>query len=165
MAEFTPINTQEELDKLIGERLASKENKIRAEYADYEDLKKQVAGWNDEKAAFEKTIADNKTAFEELTQKYDDATGKIAKYEADALKTKVAIESGIPAGLFKYLQGTTEEELRKSAEELGKFTKGATAPLADPEGEPFKDDYETTGKVNVDRATKKFIESLKVINE
>ena len=165
MAEFTPINTQEELDKLIGERLASKENKIRAEYADYEDLKKQVAGWNDEKAAFEKTIADNKTAFDELTQKYDDATGKIAQYEADALKTKVAIESGIPAGLFKYLQGATEEEIRKSAEELGKFTKGATAPLADPEGESLKNDFETTGKIDEERVRKKFIDSFKILDE
>jgi len=140
MAEFTPINTQEELNAVIGGRLASQEKKIREEYADYEDLKTKSAAWETDKQAYEKTIAENKTAFDELTQKYTEATGKIAQYETDALKTKVAIEAGLPVGLFSYLKGNTEEEIKQSAEELSKFAKsGQRQPLADPEGEPPKE--------------------------
>ncbi|MBQ9031859.1 MAG: DUF4355 domain-containing protein [Parasporobacterium sp.] len=138
--EFTPINTQEEFDSAIKDRLARQETKIRGEYADYDALKKQSQSWETEKQSYEKTIADNKTAYEDLNTKYTEATGKIAQYETDALKTKVAIESGLPVAMFSYLKGTTEEEIRRSAEELGKFTKGGqAAPLADPEGDPPKD--------------------------
>ena len=165
MAEFTPINTQEELNKVIGDRLADREKKIRAEYAGYDELKKQSETWNTEKQKYEQTIADNKTKLDDLTQKYTEATGKIAQYETDALKTKVAIESGIPAGLFSYLKGSTEEEIRKSAEELGKYTKGGNLPPADPEGDPWKNGRSLDGKVNEERAMKKFMESLKVLNE
>lgn len=163
--EFKPINTQEELNKVIGDRLAEREKKIRAEYTGYEDLKKQSETWNTEKQNYEKTIEDNKTKYDDLDKQLTEAKGKIEKYETDALKTRIAIEAGIPTGLFSYLKGTTEDEIRKSAEELGKFTKGGTLPKADPEGDPPAEDFSTTGKVNTDRAMKKFIESLKAINE
>ena len=138
--EFTPINSQEEFDAAIKDRLARQETKIRGEYADYEDLKKQAGEWKETKATYEKTIADQKAEYDTLNGKYTEATGKIAKLETEGLKTKVAIETGLPVGLFDYLKGSTEEEIRKSAEELGKFTKGSQAPpLADPEVDQEKD--------------------------
>ena len=140
MAEFTPITTQEAFDAAIQDRLHRQEAKIRGEYADYDALKKQSEEWGAEKEKYEKTVQDSKTAYDDLTKKYTEATGKIAKFETDALKTKVAIEAGIPAGLFSYLKGENEDEIRKSAEELAQFTKaGFVPPLADPEEEPPKD--------------------------
>jgi len=161
MSEFTPINTQEEFDAAIKDRLARQENKIRGEYADYEDLKKQSESWATEKQSYEKTIADSKTDYETLNSKLTEANGKIAQYEMDALKTRITIEAGLPMELRGYLNGTTEEEIKASAEQLGKFTKGSQAqPLADPEGDPQKDKFSVTGKINEDRAMKKFAESL-----
>ncbi len=137
---FTPINTQEEFDTAIKDRLGRQEAKIRGEYTDYDELKKQSKAWETDKQTYETTIAENKKAYEDLNNKYMEATGKIAQYETDALKTKVAIESGLPVAMFSYLKGTTEEEIRSSAEELGKFTKGGqVTPLADPEADPPKD--------------------------
>lgn len=139
MAEFTPIETQEAFDAAIKDRLARQESKIRGEYADYADLKKQSEAWTAEKQSYEKTITDNKTAYDDLNQKLTEATGKIAQYETDALKIKIAVESKLPLELRDYLKGTTEEEIRKSAEDLGKFAKlGQRPPQADPEGEPPK---------------------------
>lgn len=166
MAEFTPINTQEEFDAQIKDRLARQETKIRGEYSDYEDLKTKAQSWDAAKETYEKTIADNKTAFDDLNKKYTEATGKIAQYETDALKTKIALESGLPVGMISYLKGSTEEEIKKSAEDLGKFAKGGqVSPLADPEGESHDGDYAATGKIDTDRAMRKFKESLKIINE
>ena len=68
--------------------------------------------------------------------------------------------------LRSYLKGTTEEEIKSSAEQLGKFTKGGQVlPLANPEGEKGKDLYELTGKVDEDRVRKKFIDSFKILEE
>ena len=69
--------------------------------------------------------------------------------------------------MFSYLKGTTEEEIRQSAEELGKFTKGSQVPpLANPEGEiTQKGAFELTGKVDEARAMKKFVDALKKIDE
>ena len=62
----------------------------------------------------------------------------------------------------KYLQGTTEEELNASADELKASGVGHPAvvpPLAtDPE--PSKNDYSMTGKINTDRAMQKFVKAL-----
>lgn len=166
MSEFTPITTQDEFDALIKDRLARQESKIRGEYADYDNLKKQADAWAAEKQSYEKTIADNKTTFDDLNQKYTDATGRIAQFETDALKTKIAIESGLPMELRDYLSGSTEDEIKASAEKLGKFTKGSQVPpLANPEGEPSKSDFDRTGKVNEERVRQKFINSFKILEE
>ena len=166
MSEFTPISTQDEFDAAIKDRLARQESKIRGEYADYDNLKKQSESWATEKQSYEKTIADNKTAFDDLNNKLTEATGKIAQYETDALKTKIAIETGLPMELRSYLSGTTEEEIKNSAEQLGKFTKGSQVPpLANPEGEPSKSDFDRTGKINEERVRQKFINSFKILEE
>lgn len=166
MSEFAPINTQEEFDAAIKDRLARQESKIRGEYADYGDLKKKSETWITEKATLEKTIADNKTANETLNGQLTEANKKIAQYETDALKTRIAIETGLPMELRSYLSGTTEEEIKASAEQLGKFTKGSqTLPLANPEGEPGKDQFEQTGKVDEERVRKKFMDSFKILEE
>ena len=167
MSEFTPINTQEEFDTAIKDRLSRQESKIRSEYADYDELKKQSETWAADKQSYEKTIENNNTAYKTLNDQLIEANGKIAQYETDALKTRIAIETGVPMELRNFLQGTTEEEIKASAEQLGKFTKqgGQTPPLADPEGDPGKSTYELNGKVNEDRVRKKFIDSFKILEE
>lgn len=131
MAEFTPIESQEALDAIITKRLEQKERSVRSEYADYDDLKKQSQTWESQKSAFEKQIADNKTAYDDLNAKYSAATGKVAELEAGALRTKVAIDAGLPMNLCSYLKGSTEEEIKASAAELAKFAKAEDAvPLA-----------------------------------
>lgn len=142
MAELEkPITTQEEFDAAIKDRLARQETKIRNEYADYEELKKQSGTWTQEKESYEKVIAKSKEDLNTLNTKYQEATGKIAVYETDALKTRVAIESKLPMELRSYLKGSTEDEIKASAEELGKFAKTTQAPpLADPEGNQSKGD-------------------------
>lgn len=164
MGEFIPINSQEEFDTAIKDRLARQESKIRGEYA---ELEKQSKTWATEKESYEKTIADNKTAYDALNAQYTEATGKIAGYETEALKTKVAIEAGLPMDLRDFLTGSTEEEIKASAEKLGKFTtKGSQVlPLANPEGDSGKDQFELSGKVNEERVRKKFMDSFKILEQ
>ncbi len=141
MAEFTPINTQEEFDALISDRMSRQAEKIRGEYKELEEqnktLKAESEKWTKEKTDFESVIAKNKTDFEDLNKKLDEANGKIADFENKELKTKIAIEKGLPMGLRGYLKGSTKEEVEASADELRKFANTTRqVPLADPEGDP-----------------------------
>ena len=137
MGEFTPISTQEEFDSAIKDRLARE----RAKFSDYEDIKTQLAEANSKIAGFEKTIETNQKAYDKLLSESNEKDTKIAGYEADALRTTVAINKKLPLNMRKYLQGTTEEELNASADELLESGVGQkpVPPLGDPEPETLKD--------------------------
>ena len=123
MAEFTPIETQEQFDKMIANRLERAENKIRAEYADYNAIK----------AANEKLTTD----FEALKAENDgskatiaDLNTKIAGLETSQLRTRIGLEHNIPFEMISRLAGNTEEEIKADAEAMAKFVaRTQTAPL------------------------------------
>ena len=128
MAEFTPINTQEEFDARIAERLKSEKEALRANIlshigdkdAEIEKLKKDIEGLNGQLT--EKTSG--LSALEE----------KVKGYERASVKNKVAREAGLPWELADRLTGETEEEIRKDAESLRKLVgANKTPPLKSTE--------------------------------
>lgn len=133
MAEFTPIETQEQFDKMIANRLERAENKIRAEYADYDAIK----------AANEKLTTD----FEALKAENDgskatiaDLNTKIAGLETSQLRTRIGLEHNIPLEMISRLAGNTEEEIKADAEAMAKFvTSPMGAPLRTNEQQPTDD--------------------------
>lgn len=92
---FTPITTQEDLDKVIGARLARE----REKYADYDDLKAAAS-------------------------KLADAEARLAQIDAqaalDKIRNDVAQEAGVPADL---LRGSTKDELTAHAAALAEALK------------------------------------------
>lgn len=138
MAEFTPIETQEQFDKMIASRLERAENKIRAEYSDYEAIKEANAKLT---ADFEALKAENdgsKATIAELNT-------KISGLEASQLRTRIGLEHNIPLEMISRLAGTTEEEIKADAEAMAKFVTSNThtAPLFnnDPSGDTEKAAY------------------------
>ena len=124
MAEFTPIETQEQFDKMIASRLERAENKIRAEYSDYEAIKEANAKLT---ADFEALKAENdgsKATIAELNT-------KISGLEASQLRTRIGLEHNIPLEMISRLAGTTEEEIKADAMAMAKFVTNNThtAPL------------------------------------
>lgn len=129
--EFEPITTQEAFDQAIKKRLEQKETQIKKAYEGYTSPEE-----------LEKIKNASQAQIDQLTQKvaeYEKVKGeletKIAGYETDSVKTRVAIETGIPLDLKDRIKGTTEEEIRKDAESLKSyFAKSApTAPLSTEE--------------------------------
>ncbi|MBQ6722488.1 MAG: hypothetical protein IJQ88_10015 [Clostridia bacterium] len=126
MAEFTPINTQEELNNIIGERLKRERETVTKE------LQEQITAKNGE-------ISKAKTDLEALNKKLEEANQKISGipaleekikgYEKASVKSKVAREIGIPYELAERLNGETEEDIRKDAESMKKLI-GANTPTA-----------------------------------
>lgn len=140
MAEFTVIETQEQLDKVIGERIRRAEEKATERFAekmrDYdaikaqnEDLTKQIAQLTEQITKQTETIDGNKAVV-------DDLTAKVHDYESSSLKTKVALEMGLPYQMAGRLSGDDEDAIRADAEALAKLigSQRPAAPLGS--GEP-----------------------------
>ena len=123
MAEFVPINTQEEFDERIKSRLERERNTISKQYADYESLKENNSALTNEKATLMKSIEEKADEINNLNQQLSEANSKLKTLEIDSLKTKVAVEVGLPFELKDRLSGETEEAIRDDASALSKIFK------------------------------------------
>lgn len=134
MSDFQIIETQEQLDKVIGERIRRAEQKAAEKYADYEDLKTQNAGYVTQIAQLQSQLqaqTDKITGFEADVA---DLTGKVHAYETASVKTKVALELGLPYQMANRLTGDDEKAIRADAEAMKQLI-GAQVPPA-PIGSP-----------------------------
>ena len=112
MSEFKVIETQEQLDAIIGDRVARAEKKgeekALKQYADYEDLKKQL----EDQTAKIKELNSQLTAQAEnastSAKELEDLKTQLHKYETDSVKTRVAHEEGLPFDLAAMLSGDDE---------------------------------------------------------
>ena len=119
MSDFKVIETQEELDRIIGARLARQEEK----YSDYSQLKSRVEELEKENSGLRTTLEDSKKSTGDYESKLAELEGKIAGYETANLKTKIALKNGLPYDLASRLQGDSEEALKEDAERLASLIK------------------------------------------
>lgn len=149
-SEFKAPASQDELNRIISERIA----RVEAKYKDVGDLRKKAS-------EYEKLMADKQTAEEKLQARAEAAEKRAQELEAAnqareekaALeqqvadwKTKIAADAkfaGVPASA---LRGTTEEELREHAAQLK-----ALIPDPDPRrGAYVRDEGSQTGSGSLD---------------
>ena len=150
MADFTPINSQEELNNVIGERLRRERETVTKEFEQkIADKDAEITKYQTDLETVNKSLEDANTKLAGIP----DLENKIKAYETASVKSKVAREIGIPYELAERLTGATEEELRKDAEALKKLmgTNQQTAPLAGGErgGKPTGKDAENAGWLKV----------------
>lgn len=106
---FTPITSQEELDKIVSARV----QRERQKYADYNDLKAKA------------------DRLDETEAKLAEATGKLSAFEKakelEGWKKQVSEETGVPASV---LRGETLEDLQTHAKELAEaYPKPRSMPV------------------------------------
>lgn len=131
---FEPITTQEQLDKVIGERIAG----VKAKYEgfdgykkkaeDYDALKAKSDGFERQIAALNKEINGDGEKNIGYKKQLEEAQGKIRGYETSSLKMRIAHENGIPYELAGRLSGADEEGIKKDAETMAKFLKKKEVP-------------------------------------
>ena len=87
------------------------------------------------------TVEDDKQTRAELDAQITELQGQVSNYETASLRTRIALQNGLPYDLADRLQGADEEALRADAERLAGFMRPATpqAPLRDTEP-PIGDD-------------------------
>ena len=131
---FTPIETQEQFDAAIGERLKR----------DRESYAKKFEGWispedltkiNEDHAAKIKALEDAAAEVQQQLADKDVQIAEGAKYRTDLEKTRIALAAGLKIDYADRLRGDTAEEWKADAETLAKdfATSHMTAPLGDPE--------------------------------
>ena len=140
MSEFKPITTQEEFDAAIKGRLSREKEK----YGDYDQLKSRVAELEEENVGLKSTIEANNQSKADADKQLEDLQNQIAGYETANLRTRVALQHGLPYDLADRLQGNDEESFKADAERLAGYIKKSqpVAPVRD--SEPVLEKTEST---------------------
>lgn len=121
MADFKPIETQEELDGIIKDRLARNTKSVT------DEVTKKFEGFMspDDYSKKEKEYTDRINVLTSQNTEKDNSiaelTAKNKAYETASVKAKIAHEKGIPFELAGKLAGETEEDIRADADVLAKF--------------------------------------------
>jgi hypothetical protein len=138
--------TQAELDKVVADRLARE----RQKYEGFSELKEKAAKFDELEAA-------SKTELQKATEKAErlekELTSLKKAEEVRTIKTKVATETGVPAGL---LTGTTEEECKAQADAILNFAKPQSYPTLKDSGEVNNVGKPTTKQQFADWANQAF---------
>ena len=122
---FKPIESQEELDNIIKDRLKRER----------ESTQKKYEGWispDDHQKALDeanKALDDYKKAHEGDEQTIADLSAKNKAYETASLKSRVAHEVGLSYEWVGRISGDDEESIRKDAESLKKLVGNGASPL------------------------------------
>lgn len=111
MSDFKVIETQEQLDAVIGERIAKARQKALEEFSDYDQIKSQLSALSSQMAEKDNLINENKDTIASLQS-------KVQEYESHSVKRRIALEVGISESLADRLVGDDEEAMRKDAESL-----------------------------------------------
>lgn len=109
--------TQEELDRIIAERL----NREREKYKDYNDLKKAAEELKKIKESQMSETERLQARVAELERHLADKDRETAEARLETLKLKVLDELGLPKAWAERLFGTNEEEIKADAKNLAKL--------------------------------------------
>lgn len=147
---FKVIETQEELDNIIKERL----ERAKAQYEGYmsaEDVQKL-------KDTYEATTKAENEKYSALEKEKEDLMAKVKDYEVGTLKTKVALANNLPLGTTDYLKGETEEELTESAKALSSMFTPKADSKPKEEGKPLAPQGTNTQGATMSAVEKRFME-------
>ena len=133
MAEdFKPItiNSQEEMDNLFKERLSREKSKYEG-FLSPKDVEGLKAAYDKQIADLNQSIAAERTKYADIDNQLKERDAKIAKYESDSAKTRIAIATGLDPKYASRLVGNDEKEWEADAKALAKdFAKAHVPPLA-----------------------------------
>lgn len=127
MAEFKVINTQEEFDERIKERIERAEKKAAEAFKGWlspDDVKALNEAHKGEIEKINAAHSDELKKYAGYDEKFNEQAEKIKSLEMAALKTKIATEKKLPLDAVEFLQGDDEESITANAEKLLKLSGG-----------------------------------------
>lgn len=131
---FKPIETQEDLDIIVGERLKREREKYagfdeaKEKAAKFDELTKRVSGFEEQIQKLNNDLKAEREKHSNTDETIAALTKRATAAEASILKSKIAHEAGLPYELAERLSGDTEDALREDAKTLAGFVKPQTAP-------------------------------------
>lgn len=133
---FKVIETQEAFDEAIKERLARERETARKqfeeEYAPFKDTSEALTKENAELKTTIKEMNKQKAENEEALNKM---TSDLRGYELSSMKTKIALQNGIPYDMATRLMGEDEASIEADAKKLAELINSGkpTLPLKNTE--------------------------------
>lgn len=143
---FAPIETQEAFDAAIKDRIDRAKNSVREEFKDYEDFKSKASAYDSKVQEYEDRIKGLNESAGKKDEAIKDLRAKVAKYESDSVKTRLASEYGLVPETIEFMHGSSEKEWRESAEKLAALTR---KPY------PHKDTKETAAPASLAKSLQK----------
>lgn len=134
MSDFKVIDSQEDFDLRIKDRLQRKEEQVRNEYEEIiENLKAENASLKSENSE----LMSNVEKAKEKDTEIESLRGQIQGYEKSELRRKVALDNNIPYKLAERIKGDTEEDMIEDAKNLSTYfgEREIVPPLRNPEGD------------------------------
>ena len=154
---FKAITTQEEFDNAIQDRLSRQKESIEKQYADYAEIKTRNTELETEIGALKTTLSETNGKTENYDKDIAELNAKIAGYETASMRTKIALQYGIPYDLAGRLVGEDEASMTTDAKKLAELV-GSKQPPAPLKGTEPKIDGQ-------DGAYKSLLETLKLEGE
>lgn len=128
MSDFQIIETQEQLDKIIKDRIQRAEQKAAEKYADYDTLKTQNTEYAEQISQLQTQLQAQSEKIQAFETSTADLTSKVQQYETASVKTKVALEMGLPYQMASRLNGDDEQAIRADAQAMVNLIGGANQP-------------------------------------
>ena len=133
--EFKAITTQEEFDRAIQERLNRQKESIEKQYADYAEIKARNTILETEAGTLKASLAEVNGKIGNYDKDLSSLNAKIAGYETANMRTRIALQHGIPYDLAGRLVGEDEASITADAKKLAELvgSKEPVPPLRDVE--------------------------------
>lgn len=138
MTDFKPIETQEQFDEMVKDRLERTKRSVAKEYDErLAELEKAANNAKDQAETIEQLrakIKETETGKTETEKAMAELTAQVAKEKMAAVKLRAAIDAGLPPEFAERLAGDDEESIKADAEAIKKMVgRGHVAPLAGTE--------------------------------
>ena len=160
MNEFKVIESQEEFDARIKDRIERAKEKAIEDYKI--EIKKTIDDLKSENSNLKNEVAGYKESLEEVKGKDETIKGlneKISAFERAEVKRNIALEYGLPFRLADKISGDDEDTMKKDAEVMAKYFSDSKKSY-----EPPLKSYEN--KVDEkDQALKKLLDGLDMEGE
>lgn len=104
---FTPPATQEELNRIIADRISRE----KAKFADYNDLKTKAT-------QFDELAEAQKSETQKALERAEAAERALAETQSEKLRLSVIAKHSIPEEYQEFVSGATEEELLAKVEKV-----------------------------------------------
>lgn len=123
--EFTPIETQEQFDAMVKDRVERAKKSAAKEFEtqlkDLEQLKESVTAKETEIGTLKAKITDLEAEKKTSGESYQSMQKELSQVKLSALKQRIAIDAGIPLEMADRLNGEDEESIKEDAEKVKGF--------------------------------------------
>lgn len=134
--EFKPIETQEELDKIITTRLKRERETTEKRFEGWYSPEDHQKGLDELNKAFD----DYKETHKDDEKTIADLTAKNKAYETASLKSRIAHEVGLSFEWIDRIKGEDEKSIREDAESIKKLVGSGSNLLPLRRSENHEDD-------------------------